>query len=52
MSSDLLAMGGKDGHHGFQLNDDLSSGDCNADIQTFDTIQLSSEKNFQVQIFL
>jgi len=49
MSSDLLAMGGKDGHHGFQLNDDLSSGDCNADIQTFDTIQLSSEKNFQIE---
>jgi len=48
LSGDLLAIGGKEGKYGFELSSDLSSGDCNADIDTFHTIQLSSDKSFQV----
>lgn len=48
LSGDLLAIGGKEGKYGFELSSDLSSGDCNADIDTFHTIQLSSDKSFKV----
>merc|ERR1719430_2010842 len=48
LSSEMLAMGGTKGNHGFELNDDLSGGCCSDDIQTFHTIQLSHEPSFSV----
>jgi len=48
LSSDSLAMGGSKGNYGFELNDDLSSGTCSADIQTFHTIQLAEDATFSV----
>ena len=52
LSSDVLAMGGQDGRFGLELSGDLRSGDCNSDIDTFHTIQLSSDKNFDVSFIL
>ncbi len=52
LSSSLLAMGGQEGRFGLELSGDLRSGDCNSDIDTFHTIQLSSDKNFDVGFFL
>ena len=52
LSSDVLAMGGQDGRFGLELSGDLRSGDCNSDIDTFHTIQLSSDKNFDVRFIL
>jgi len=48
LSSSLLAMGGQEGRFGLELSGDLRSGDCNSDIDTFHTIQLSSDKNFDI----
>eukprot|EP00088_Acartia_fossae_P061598 TRINITY_DN7404_c0_g1_i16.p1 TRINITY_DN7404_c0_g1~~TRINITY_DN7404_c0_g1_i16.p1 ORF type:complete len:485 (-),score=160.73 TRINITY_DN7404_c0_g1_i16:589-2043(-) len=49
LSSSLLAMGGQAGCHGLELADDLASGDCNANIDTFHTIQLSQDKPFEIE---
>jgi len=48
LSYDSLAMGGSKGNFGLELNDDLSSGTCSADIQTFHTIQLAADSSFSV----
>merc|ERR1712198_797249 len=49
LSSGSLAMGGSKGNYGLELNDDLLSGTCSADIQTFHTIQLAEDQTFSIE---
>jgi len=49
LSSDFLAMGGKQGNFGLELGQDLQSGSCSGNIDTFHTIQLTSGTAFDIE---
>merc|ERR1711972_137090 len=48
LTQELLALGGTPGNFGLKLNSDLSSGSSSGNIETFHTVQLSQETEFEV----
>lgn len=49
LTSELLAMGGQSGNFGLQLGTSLESGASSGHIQTFNTIQLTQDAEFQIE---
>jgi len=49
LTSELLAMGGQSGNFGLQLGTSLESGASSGHIQTFNTIQLTQDPEFQIE---
>jgi len=48
LTKEHLAMGGREGNFGLELDADLSSGRSSGDIDTFICIQMSKEPSFEI----